>query len=195
MSAGVFAFFFLYVPNAKAQRVRGELRIEVRDAQGAAVAPSGELASEANEFRRTFVAGADGRYVAQDLPFGVYRLSLHAEGFAPWSELVEIRSEVPVHLTVTLGVAPLTTRVQVNDTATLVDPNRTGTLYTVGRQAIGEQAATQPGRDLLDLVADQPGWLLEANGVLHPRGSEYDVQFVVDGLPMTQNRSPAFAPA
>src|SRR3989441_9005086 len=99
------------------------------------------------------------------------------------------------HLTVTLGVAPLTTRVQVNDTATLVDPNRTGTLYTVGRQAIGEQAATQPGRDLLDLVADQPGWLLEANGVLHPRGSEYEVQFVVDGLPMTQNRSPGFAPA
>jgi len=195
MSVGVFAFFFLYVPNAKAQRVRGELRIEVRDAQGATVAPSGELASEANEFRRTFVVGADGRHVAQDLPFGVYRLSLHAEGFAPWSELVENRSEVPVHLTVTLGVAPLTTQVQVNDTATLVDPNRTGTLYTVGRQAIGEQAATQPGRDLLDLVADQPGWLLEANGVLHPRGSEYDVQFVVDGLPMTQNRSPAFAPA
>jgi outer membrane receptor for Fe3+-dicitrate len=29
---------------------------------------------------------------------------------------------------------------------------------------------------------------------LHPRGSEYDVQFVVDGLPLTQNRSPAFAP-
>jgi outer membrane receptor for Fe3+-dicitrate len=35
----------------------------------------------------------------------------------------------------------------------------------------------------------------EANGVRHPRGSEYDVQFVVDGLPLTQNRSPAFAPS
>jgi len=31
--------------------------------------------------------------------------------------------------------------------------------------------------------------------VLHPRGAEYDVQFVVDGLPLTQNRSPAFAPS
>src|SRR5207245_554732 len=41
----------------------------------------------------------------------------------------------------------------------------------------------------------QPGWVFEANGVLHPRGSEYDVQFVVDGLPLTQNRSPAFAPS
>jgi len=129
------------------------------------------------------------------LPFGFYRLTLHAEGFASWTELVEIRSEVPVRLTVTMGVAPVITQVQVNDSATLVDPYRTGTLYTVGRQTISEQATTQPGRDLLDLVADQPGWLLEANGVLHPRGSEYDVQYVVDGLPPTQNRSPAFTPS
>ena len=40
----------------------------------------------------------------------------------------------------------------------------------------------------------QPGWLLEANGVLHPRGSEYDKQYVVDGIPVLENRSPAFAP-
>lgn len=181
--------------NTNAQRVRGELHIEVRDAQGAAIAPSGELSSDANQFRRTLAIGGDGRYLAQDLPFGVYRLSLHSKGFAPWGGLVEIRSEVPVHLTVTMGVAPVTTQVQVTDSATLVDPYRTGTLYTVGRQTISEQATTQPGRDLLDLVADQPGWLLEANGVLHPRGSEYDVQYVVDGLPLTQNRSPAFAPS
>ena len=40
----------------------------------------------------------------------------------------------------------------------------------------------------------QPGWLMEANGVLHPRGSEYNVQYLVDGFPMAENRSPAFAP-
>src|SRR5260370_33962651 len=100
--------------------------------------------------------------MAQDLPFGVYRLTLHAEGFAPWSDLVEIRSEVPVHLTVTMGVASVTTQVQVNYSATLVDPSRTGTLYTGGRRTISVQAASQPGRDLLDLVVDPPGWLLEA---------------------------------
>lgn len=192
---GIVSLFFLSAWNAQAQRVRGELRIEVHDPRGAALAPSGELSSDANQFRRTFVPGADGRYVAQDLPFGVYRLSLRAEGFAPWSELVDIRSEVPVRVTVTLGVASVTTQVQVNDSTTLVDPFSTGSLYSISRQAIGEHNAAQPGRELLDLVAAQPGWLYEANGVLHPRGSEYDVQFVVDGLPLTQNRSPAFAPA
>jgi hypothetical protein len=61
----------------------------------------------------------------------------------------------------------------------LSSPNRchrTGTQYAVGRQVLAENIATQPGRDLSDLVNDLPGWLYEANGVLHPRGSEYDVQ-------------------
>jgi outer membrane cobalamin receptor len=192
---GVATLFLLSALSARAQRVRGELRLEVHDPSGNAVSPGGELVSEANGVRRTFIAGPEGRYVAQDLPFGVYRLSLQAAGFAPWSDLVEIRSEVPVRVAVTLGVAPVTTQVQVNDSATLLDPYSTGTLYSIGRQAIEEHDAVQPGRELLDLVSEQPGWVYEANGVLHPRGSEYDVQFVVDGLPLTQNRSPAFAPS
>ncbi len=180
---------------AHAQRARGELRLEVRDPQGAALAAKAELVCEANQVQRAFQVGADGRYTAQDLAFGIYRLSLASEGFAAWSNLVEIRSELPVRVAVTLGVAPVSTQVQVNDSATLVDPYRTGTIYSIGREAISEELSAQPGRDLLDLVAQQPGWLYEANGVLHPRGSEYGVQFVVDGLPMTQNRSPTFAPS
>jgi hypothetical protein len=44
-------------------------------------------------------------------------------------------------------------------------------------------------------VNSQPGWLYEGNAVLHPRGSEYQTQFVVDGIPLTDNRSPSFGPA
>jgi len=92
-------------------------------------------------------------------------------------------------------VAPITTQVEVTDAATLVDPQRTGTQYSIGRQTLSENMAAQPGRDLSNLVNSLPGWLYEANGVLHPRGSEYDVQYVIDGLPLTQNRSLAFAPS
>src|SRR5215472_9029685 len=192
----VLAVLFLLGGRATyAQRTRSELRIEVRDPQGAAVPSHAELVSEANQFRRSFQLGVDGRYLVQDLAFGVYRLSVNAEGFAPWSGLVEVRSEVPVRVSVSLGLAPVTTQVQVSDSATLLDPSRTGTVYPVGHQALGEAVASQPGRGLSDLVDDLPGWLYEANGVLHPRGSEYDVQYVIDGLPLTENRSPAFAPS
>jgi hypothetical protein len=191
----LLAFFVFGAAATYAQRVRGELRLEVRDPQGTALSPAAELVSDANQLRRSFQVNPDGRYVMQDLPFGVYRLSLNAKGFAPWSDLVEIRSEVPVRLSITLGVAPVTTRVEVSDSATLVDPYRTGTQFSIGPQTLHETTAPQPGRGLSDLVNELPGWVYESNGVLHPRGSEYDVQYVVDGLPLTQNRSPAFAPS
>ncbi len=189
------AVAFSIAPQTWAQRVRGELHVEVRDSQGSALAAAAELVSEANQIRRTSQIGADGRFMAQDLPFGIYRLSLTAENFAPWHKLIEIRSEVPVRVVATLGVAPVTTEVEVTDSATLVDPSSTGTIYSIGRQSLGEEIPVQPERNLSDLVNQQPGWLIEANGILHPRGSEYDVQYVLDGLPLTQNRSPAFAPA
>src|SRR5207248_9616360 len=109
--------------------------------------------------------------------------------------LIEIHSEPVVSVGITLGVAPVTSALVVNDAATLIDPSRTTTTYTVGLQAVNESLAAQPGRSLTDLINDQPGWVYEANGVLHPRGSEYGVQYVVDGMPITENRSPAFAPS
>jgi hypothetical protein len=181
--------------GVEAQRARGELRIEIHDPRGASVASTAELVSDGNQVHRNFHIDHDGRYVARDLPFGVYRLSVNVEGFAPWTDVVEIRSEVPKYISVTLSLAPVTTQVEVTDSATLVDPNGAGTQYSIGHQALAENIATQPGRNLSDLVDNLPGWLYEANGVLHPRGSEYDVQYVVNGVPITENRSPAFAPS
>src|SRR5579872_1184640 len=185
--------FILALPIA-AQQDRGELRIEVRDPQGAALVAQGELVSVGNQLRLNFQVGEDGRYVARSLAFGIYRVSVTHTGFVPSTQLVEVRSIVPQQLSVTLGLTPVETQLEVSDAGTLVDPSRTGTVYTIGSQSISEQSSPQPGRGILSVVDAQPGWLYEANGVLHPRGSEYDVQFVVDGLPVTENRSPAFAP-
>src|SRR5579862_6883332 len=191
---GFLGCFGLFALPARAQHDRGELQIEVHDSQGAVLSASGELVSEGNQFHLNFSVGDDGRFAAKDLAFGVYRVSVSHSGFVPAVQLVEIRSMVPQHLALTLGLKPVETQVQVSETETLVDPSRTSTVYTIGSQTLDEQISSQPGRSVLDAVDAQPGWLYEANGVLHPRGSEYDVQFVVDGLPLTQNRSPAFAP-
>jgi hypothetical protein len=191
---GALFFAWVFALPAVAQRDRGELQIEVHDPQGATLSASGELISEGNQVHLNFVVGDDGRYAAQDLAFGVYRLSVSRSGFVPTVQRVEIRSMVPQHLSLTLGLKPVETQLQVSETDTLVDPSRTNAVYTIGSQTIGEQLSPQAGRGVIDLVDAQPGWLQEANGVLHPRGSEYDVQFVVDGLPMTENRSPGFAP-
>ena len=178
-----------------AQRGTGELRLTVRDTTGLGVEASGELVSQANQVQQTFHTDPEGRYWARDLPFGVYLLRVERSGFAPFSALLEIRSELPREYQVTLGVAPLEATVRVTDSATLLDPHRTGPVFRLGPETLRDRQASQPARAVPELVQTQPGWLLEANGVLHPRGSEYNTQYVIDGFPITDNRSPAFAPA
>ena len=179
--------------NVLAQRERGQLRLEVKDSTGAAVRASASLTSAATQFHREFETDAQGAHIARDLPLGVYHLTVSHHGFATVDRLVEVRSTIPVTIEVTLGLPPVTTKVEVTESATLINPYDISTIYTRGISSIAEQLSVAPGRKLSELVNTQPGWLFEANGILHPRGSEYDVQFVRDGLPMTENRSPAFS--
>lgn len=179
---------------ALAQREHGEIHLQIQDARGKALQASVQLESEVNQVRRRFVTSPEGSYAAHELPLGVYRLRVSRKGFLPAEKVVEVQSEVPLNVSVTLGLAPVHTRVEVTDSATLVDPRRAATIYSAGAQELNEQLPAQVGRSVPDEVDSEPGWLYEANGMLHPRGSEYDVQYVVNGLPLTENRAPAFAP-
>ena len=195
--AGIWVLVWLLIPPAglRAQSNSGELRLKVTDPQGLAVKTRIDLVSEVNCFHKSLVTDAQGMLTAKLLPFGLYRVEIQQEGFAPFSQSVEVRSVVRAELQVTLSLAPLSTSVMVTDVgATLIDPHRAGTINRLGSEEIDTRTASPPGRSLQDLVNSQPGWLYEGNAVLHPRGSEYQTQFVVDGIPLTDNRSPSFGP-
>jgi hypothetical protein len=188
-------FLVIFAALLPAQQTTGELRLSVKDGTGAGIPASVDLVGQSTQTRITVQLPPQGRYTFRDLPYGFYHLQITRNGFVSHSELVEIRSALPVSRGVTLGVQPVESTVQVTESATLVDPNRVGTAYYEGASEIKERKQGTPGRGLIDLVAAQPGWLLEANGVLHPRESEYETQYVVDGFPVQDNRSPSFAPS
>jgi len=172
----------------------GELRLTVSDPSGLPLQCSVQVVSEATAVRQDLQTDADGRVAAKRLPFGVYRVAVVRDGFAPFAELIDVRTTLPTERHVTLMLAAVQTQVTVSADETLVDPHQAAPVRRVGADALQERASALPGRGLVDVVNTQPGWLLEANGILHPRGSEYQTQYVVDGLPLTDNRSPAFAP-
>ncbi len=178
---------------ALGQATRGELRIVIVDAAGAPMQGEISVRSVASQFYVELKTDASGRVEAHDLSFGTYLVQVkQANGFA-MPQPVEISSASPRELTVRLDATPLTATVIVRDT-TLVDPHRASSINEIGHQTIATRLTSLPGRSIQDLVNMEPGWLYEGNAVLHPRGSEYQTQFVVDGLPLTDNRSPSFGP-
>jgi hypothetical protein len=171
----------------------GELHLTVTDSASLPVVASVELVSEANQVREHLETDQDGRLVVKRLPFGLYRIAVVHDGFAVSTGLIDIQTALPTDYHVALSVASLQTEVTVTPDHTLLDLHQTTAVQRIGAETFEQRMTALPGRSLPDLVNTQPGWLLEANGILHPRGSEYQTQYVVDGLPLTDNRSPAFA--
>jgi outer membrane receptor for Fe3+-dicitrate len=182
----------VFAPSAWAQSNVGELRLKLTDPSGSAVKSSIELVCEANQFRQTYLTDSLGATTARRLAFGVYEIHVQQQGFAAFYQTVEIRSAVPEEFRISLSLASVNTSVTVKDSETLVDPHRTGSVNRIGAETIENRPTALPGRSVVDLVNSEPGWLYEGNAVLHPRGSEYQTQFVLDGVPLTDNRSPSF---
>jgi hypothetical protein len=167
----------------------GELRLKVSDPSGIPLKSVVELVCAGNGFDKSFATDDSGAVSVKGIPYGVYRAQLEQPGFAPFSISVEVRSALPVEEVIHLSLASLTTNVTVHVDSTLIDPNRPGSVMQVGTRQIEQRVTSLPGRSVQDLVNSQPGWLYEGNAVLHPRGSENQVQFVLDGVPLTDNRS------
>jgi hypothetical protein len=186
----------LLIPSlAPAQANEGSLRLSFTDTTDHAVAATVHLANAANQYAKTLSANLDGTLTIAHLPFGVYQLVIERSGFITISEPIEIRSSAaPTRLAFLLKLAPLTESVTVSTPDTLLSIDEPGSVQVLGTSAIHDRLGSLPGRSLQDLVNSQPGWLYEGNAVLHPRGSEYQTQFVVDGVPLTDNRSPGFGP-
>ena len=186
-------FFFCALPLF-CQSNSGELHLKVTDPSGLGVKTTVQIISEANQYRNTLETSDQGSLDVQRLPFGIYRLQIGQPGFATASESVEIRSSIPTEYTIQLKLSPVNESVTVGAADTLIDPDQAGSVSQLGSDLIQNRLSSVPGRSMQDLVNSQPGWLYEGNAVLHPRGSEYQTQFVVDGIPLTDNRSPSFGP-
>jgi hypothetical protein len=185
---------FLTALPACCQSSSGELRLHVADPSGRGIQATIHLLSQASQYSTQLETDKLGDIDVARLPYGIYRLEVGQSGFAPAAETVAIRSSVPVVHSVLLKLAPVEETVAVQAANTLIDPEQPGNVDQVGSSFIQHRLAAIPGRSLQDLVNSQPGWLYEGNAVLHPRGSEYQTQFVVDGIPLTDNRSPGFGP-
>jgi hypothetical protein len=191
----IFCSLPLFCPSIFGQSNRGELRLKVTDPAGLGVRTMVQITSEANQYRNNLATNDQGSLDVQRLPYGIYRLEIAQLGFAETSQSVNIRSSIPTEYTIQLLLPTVKQSVNVSAASTLINPDQAGSVSQVGSDFIQNRLSSIPGRSLQDLVNSQPGWLYEGNAVLHPRGSEYQTQFVVDGIPLTDNRSPSFGPA
>lgn len=182
---------------ALAAQPTASLTIRLVDPTGAAIAGAEVvLENRASGWRRILTARSEETvYSTENIPPQSYRLSVTAPGFAGASREVVLRSAVPVVLEIPLAVASErdTITVSASAVADLVDPQSTGTSGSLSFAATTAMPSVSGSRGLESYLLAFPGFAMNANGAIHPRGAHNQMTYVVDGLPISDQLTGAFA--
>jgi len=167
----------------------------VVDPSGAVVASATvDLRNPVSGFSRSAVTDAAGKFVIPNVPFNPYHLIVTGKGFAPYAEDVDVRSTVPVNLSIALKVAGSAESVTVEANGEDLLEN-TPTFHTdIDRGLFDKLPLESQSSSLSSLVTlSSPGIAADSNGLFHGMGDHAENSFMVDGQPITDQQSKVFS--
>ena len=185
----------LFVAHAQSIGNSGSVNGTVVDQTGAVVPKAKvEIRNPVSGFDRSTITDSSGKFEFTNIPFNPYHLTVVAEGFAASIQDVELRSSVPVSVSVKLQVASSTTAVTVEaEGGDLIENDPT--FHTdVDKNLFDKLPLESQSSSLSSLVTlATPGIAADSNGLFHGLGDHAENSFSVDGQPITDQQSKVFS--
>ena len=177
----------------QAQTQSGTIRATVVDPAGASLSGATvALENSVTGLYRLTTTDPTGESVFRNVPFGTHRLGVEASGFQSFEQAAEVRSTLPVVLTIRLSIPGSRETITVEGEL-LVERQSASTEVTFDQNRIQRHSGARPGAGIQEIVATRPGWSEEDNGLLHARGVDDGFLFVTDGIPLSDRVDTLFA--
>lgn len=194
-AALICGLLLLFGPTVFAQARIGSVQGVVKDPGGALV-PNAKITvtQPVTGYRQTTQTDAQGSFKLVNLPFNTYKIRAEANGFQPAEESIDLESTIPLNVDLSLSLAETTAAVTITtDAGAMLETDRTSSDTDIAQTILERPVGAAPSRAIESIVASTPGFVTDDNGRMHPRGSESQVQYVVDGVPITDNMSAIFS--
>ena len=172
----------------------GAIRGTVTDPTGAVIPNATvHLTNASSGVDRTVSTDALGQFEFSNVSFNSYQIVVSANGFAPLSRNLEIRSVVGTNLKLVLQIATADSTVTVEASGDLVETDPT--FHTeVDRDLFIKVPLESESSSLSSLVtATTPGVSADSNGLFHGLGDHASNSFSVDGQSITDQQSKVFS--
>src|SRR5262249_43691427 len=166
----------------------------VSDPSGAVVPNANvEIHNPVSGFSRTATTDTSGRFTIPNVPFNPYHLLVTDSGFVPYSQDIDVRSVVPVNVSVTLKVGGSSESVTVEAAGDLLENDPT--FHTdVDRNLFDKIPLESRSSSVSSLVTlATPGVAADSNGLFHGMGDHAENSFYVDNQPITDQQSKVFS--
>jgi len=195
-AAFLITFSMLLGPVANAQSGNStSITGTVLDPSGAVVVNAGvEVRNPVSGYSRSAVTDAAGRFTIPNVPFNPYHVTVTGQGFSPYAQDVDVKSSVPISLSINLKVTGSSEVVTVESSAEDLLEN-TSTFHTdVDRGLFDKLPLESQSSSLSSLVTlASPGIAADSNGLFHGMGDHAENSFSVDGQPITDQQSKVFS--
>jgi outer membrane receptor protein involved in Fe transport len=187
--------FGLACETALAQRSAGTINGTVRDDQSP-VEPNVqawlvEQSTGATVERVT--VGGDGGFVFRDVPFARYWVNIVLDSSILATREVAVSSAIPVTLEITNLHEHIFPGVTVEAQRYTPDRNRTGTSKIFTAASIRDLPAPSGAKKIEQVLLSTPGVVPDEDGRLHVRGEDAQLQYVIDGIPVTENMTRVYS--
>src|SRR5712671_6321794 len=143
---------------ANAQTFRGTINGTVTDPSGGVVPNAAVKATEsATGVDHTTVTTSEGAFAFQDIPLGLYKVTVTAAGFPAYTvDKVEVTAGTIYTLAVKLSLQQQATTVEVSAAALTLDTTTQTQNMTIASDVVQELPLN--GRDFTQLIAASPGY-------------------------------------
>jgi len=197
-AAFIAVFYLALTLGARAQSGGSSTSVAgtVLDPSGAVVPfASVEIHNPVSGFDRTTATDSSGKFAIPNVPFNPYHLSVLGRGFTPYSQDIDVRSVVPVSLSITLSVKVSSETVTVQSEAGGDLVENDPTFHTdVDRGLFDKLPLESASSSLSSLVTlATPGIAADSNGLFHGLGDHAQNSFSLDGQPITDQQSKVFS--
>ena len=173
----------------------GTIQGTIKDPNGALVSGATVTVNQpVTGYKQTATTDTEGTFRIVNVPFNTYTVRAEAAGFQSAEQHIDLESAVPliVDFNLTLGAATESVTVTAGATS-MLEADRTSSDTDISQTLLERSIGAAPSRAIESIVASTPGFVSDDNGRMHPRGSESQVQYVIDGIPVTDNMSAIFS--
>lgn len=170
----------------RAQIQQGSVRGLVTDPSGAVVLNAdvilkNSLMGNAAQLR----TNSQGEFNFNNVAFDQYLLQVIANGFEIFSQSITVRSNLPTRIEIKLQLPGTIAAINIVSQEGLVTPDSSTSVVSISQEFIKRNPRTNRNRGLQEIVATTPGTATENNGLIHVRGVDDGVLYVMDGVPLT----------
>ena len=153
------------------------------------------IANSVTGYTRTVTSNSDGTFRFDNVPPNNYQLSVAATGFNVATQVVSVRTSVPINLKIPLTVGGATASVTVTGAnASEMLENVPSSHTDVDQTLIQRLPTRQPGNGLSEAVTlSAPGVVADSNGLYHPLGDHAESSISLDNQPISDQQSKAFS--